>query len=295
MATIRRHEQHFRKYFIKENSKLLSMNIADIDKLTLEAECNRLVKKCNMSSHEWKNVKTIVFGMFGYAIDKHMISDNPCTRLKITVRFKQVPKKPSNTQVYQTAEYESIHKYLDAKFRETHDAVYLAVKFQSYTGVRVGELVALRWEDVNFSEKTLHIVREESDQPYYEDGNWHSKRVIVPHTKTYQDRYIPLLPKAYDILELLSDKKGFLFVRNGERITERQVNYVLEHYAKQMGVATKSSHTLRKTYASRLSVNDVPLDAIQRDLGHKSSRTTLAYIYSPIHNDEIFARKAEAI
>lgn len=295
-GTIRRHCQHFQKYFVKENSKLLHMNIAKIDKLLLQSECNRLIKKYNMSQTEWKNVKTIIRGMFEYAYDKKIIRENPCDRLKITVKFKQINKKPSETQVYKTQEYQNIHEYLDCMYSEENDSVYLAVKFQFFTGMRVGELVALRWEDVDQESFKLHIHSEESDQPYLDqNGKWHSKRVVVPHTKTNTDRTLQLLPKAIEVIKKLPQGQEFLFMRGNERITERQVNYVLEKYAERMGVLTKSSHKLRKTYASRLDAAGVPLDVIQRDLGHRSAKTTLTYFYNPLEDHETYDLKAQAI
>lgn len=295
-CTIRRHGQHFTKYFVKEHSKLLNMNVCAIDKLTLQSECNRLVKKYGMSRKEWQNVKTILNGMFEYAYDKHAIRENPCEKLKITVKYKQVNKAPSKTQVYLEDEYEDIHLYLDAMYEETKDPVFLAVKLQFFTGVRVGELVALKWCDVDFSEKKLHILRQESNQPYRDHtGKWHDRRVVVSHTKTHTDRFIPLLPKTLELLMKFPQGQGFLFTRNGKRITERQVNYVLEKYAQSKGASTKSSHKLRKTYASRLDAAGVSLDEIRKDLGHKEIGTTLGYLYNPLSDEATYDLKANAI
>ena len=248
-----------------------------------------------MTRKEWCNVKTILNGMFEYAYDKHLLKENPCERLKITVKFRQENKKPSESQVFQGQEYEDILNYLDKMFSETGDLAYLAVKFQFFTGMRVGELVALKWEDVDTNKKTLHIHSGESNQPYRENGEWHDRRVVVPHTKTNTDRHIQLLPKALEILAVIKSNTGYIFTRNSERITERQVNYVLEKYAERKGTKTKSSHKLRKTYASRLDAAGIPLDVIQRDLGHSDIKTTLTYLYNPYNETATYELKANAI
>ena len=59
----------------------------------------------------------------------------------------------------------------------------------------------------------------------------------------------------------------YLFIRAGQRITARQVAYVLEKYAQRQGVPIKSTHKMLKTYASNLSSKGVPLDAIREQLG----------------------------
>lgn len=295
-ATIRRHGQHFNKYFVNEKSKLLKMDIAKIDKLTLQSECNRLVKKYNMTRREWQNVKTIVSGMFEYAFDKHLLKENPCEKLKITVKYRQENKKTAKTEIYREQEYTSILSYLDKMYSDSNDLAFLAVKFQFYTGIRVGELVALKWEDVDLNEKSLHIHREEANLPYRDSlGKWHDRRVVVPHTKTYTDRHIQLLPKALEVLGQITHKTGFLFTRNRKRITERQVNYVLEKYAERNDTITKSSHKLRKTYASRMKAAGVSLDTIRKDLGHTNILTTDRYIFDTDDEDKVYEKKASAL
>ena len=66
--TIKRHTQHYRKYF--EPSILHSRKIRRIDELLLESECNRIVREFNLPRKEWTNVKTILNGMFSYAVRK---------------------------------------------------------------------------------------------------------------------------------------------------------------------------------------------------------------------------------
>ena len=294
--TIRRHEQHFKKYFVKEHSKLLNMNIAKIDRLIFQSECNRIVKKYDMASREWSNVKTILNGMFEYAYDKGWVKENVFARVKITVKFRQENKKPSETQVYQSKEYENLINYLDKEFLKDGDLAPMAVKFQLYTGMRVGELVALKWNDVDLDKKTLHIHSMQANRPYRDNtGKWHDSITVAQHTKTNKDRTIQLLPKALDVLYSINPSTNYIFIKEGKRITERQVNYVLEKYADRQGTVTKSSHKLRKTYASRLNAAKVPLDAIQRDLGHADMRSTLGYIYNPCDSEATYELKASAI
>ena len=52
MNTIKRHEQHYKKYY--EPSKLHTMPVRKIDKITLEMECNRIVKEFNLSAKGWR-------------------------------------------------------------------------------------------------------------------------------------------------------------------------------------------------------------------------------------------------
>ncbi|MDF2586891.1 MAG: site-specific integrase [Anaerocolumna sp.] len=277
--TIKWHEQHYRKYF--EPSILHKTKVKRIDKLMLETECNRIIREFNLPRKEWGNIKTILNGMFEYAIRKKYIPVNPMEKVQILVKFKQVVRKIGKTETYNSDELKELNRYLDHMFAETHDIVFYAVKLNFLLGLRVGELVALKWEDycdINH----LHIVREEVRNQIT------NQYEIAEHTKTNRDRFIVLIPKAINILQKLEYQSEYILVRDGQRITSRQVAYVLEKYAERQGLATKSIHKMRKTFASNLNASGVPLDCIRELLGHSNFNTTLGYIYNPLTEKETY-------
>jgi len=252
-----------------------------VNEIVLEKECNRIVREFNLSRKEWTNAKTILKGMFTYAIRRKYIKENPLDAVQILVKFKQVVKKTGKSETYNTEELEQLNKYLDEKFLETQDPSFMAVKLNFLMGLRVGELVAIKWTDI-CDENQLHIVREEiRDQ---ETGALE----VVEHTKTNTDRFVVLVPKTLNILSKIKHDGEYIFMRDGARITSRQINYVLEKYAERNGVRTKSSHKMRKTYASKLNANGVPLDCIREQLGHSNLQTTLGYIYNPLTEKETY-------
>lgn len=277
--TIKRHKQHYRKYF--EPSVLHDMKIKKIDELILEQECNRIVREFNLSRKEWCNIKTILNGMFTYSIRKRYQIDNPMDKVEIYVKYRQIVKKTGRTETYNTEELKELNQYLDKMYTETEDVAFLAVKINFLLGLRVGELAALKWEDCK-DLSHLHIVREEVRN---QETNQYE---VVEHTKTNRDRFVILIPKAVSILEKIPKQGKYIFMRDGERITSRQIAYVLEKFAERQGVRTKSTHKMRKTYASNLNANGVPLDCIREMLGHSNLSTTLEYIYNPLTEKETY-------
>lgn len=187
--TIKRHKQHYAKYF--EKSVLHNKDIAEIESIWLEQQCNTIVKSNNLTRKEWVNIKTILSGMFRYAVRKGYITANPMSDIEIHVKFKQVVRKTSRTETYNTQELDALLEYIDTMYSKTKDAAFMAVKLNFLMGLRVGELVALKWSDI--IEHDIHIVREEvRDQ----ETNTYS---VVEHTKTNRDRFVTLVPKAVDI------------------------------------------------------------------------------------------------
>lgn len=284
--TMKRHTQHYKKYF--SVSVLDNMKVAQIDELVLEQECNRIIREFNLSRKEWCNAKTILNGMYAYAIRKKYLTENPLANVQILVKFKQVVKKTGKTETYNTEELASINAFLDRLYSETSDTSYLAVKLNFLLGLRVGELVALKWEDW-CDTSHLHIVREEvRDQT----DNSYS---VVEHTKTNRDRFVIVVPKAVDILSKIERTGEYIFMRDGERITSIRIATILRKYANYNSVPLKSSHKLRKTYASNLNASGVPLDCIREMLGHSSLSTTLGYIYNPLTESETYNLIAKAL
>ena len=284
--TIKRHKQHYHKYF--EPSVLHNMKIKKIDELILEQECNRIVKEYNLSRKEWCNAKTILNGMYEYAVRKKYLADNPMSKVQILVKFKQIVRKTGKTETYNSEELAELNKFLDSMYEETQDASFLAVKVNFLLGLRVGELVALKWCDL-CDDSHLHIVREEvrnqTDNSYK----------VVEHTKTNRDRFVVIVPKALDILNRIEKQGEYMFMRNGERITAIRISTILRKYANCQGVRIKSSHKIRKTYASNLNACGVPLDCIREMLGHSNLNTTLGYIYNPLTEKETYDLISKAL
>lgn len=226
--------------------------------------------------------------MFDYAMWKRYLQENPLERIEIHVRFRQVVRKTGKTETYNTAEQNSINTFLDRMYAETGDTSYLAVKLNFLLGLRVGELVSLKWE-VWCDATHLHIVREEiRDQT----DNSYS---VVEHTKTNRDRFVVVVPKSIEILEQIERTGDYVFMTDGERITSIRIATILRKYARYEGADLKSSHKIRKTYASNLNANGVPLDCIREMLGHSSLSTTLGYIYNPLTESQTYDLIAKAL
>lgn len=294
--TIRRHEQHWNKYFAKWSDRLVS----SFDKLELQKQCNLLVKEYNMSSKEWQNVKTILSGMFQYAYDKKYIEFNHMNDVKITVKFRQVNKKSGTSETFQTTERDVLMHYFDYEYALTGDSVYLALKLDFYLGLRVGELSTLKWCDI-ISLKDLHICREEVKRSERTEHGWNDVFEVVAHTKTHTDRVVPLAPPAIALLNELRFKSdtisddGYIFVRDGIRITSRQITYALEKACEKNNIPIKRTHKIRKTVASSLNAHGVPTDAIREMLGHSNLETTMGYIYNPLSERETYQLISKAL
>lgn len=274
--TVIRHREHYNRYIL--NTPMDKRMVYTITSLDMEVFCNKLITQHTMSHKEFGNVKTVLNGMFEYARRKGYMKTNIMNDVIISVKFRQVVKKTGQTQTYTTTEKDNLLQYLNDRYEETKDVSFLAVAVNFMIGLRVAELVSLKWTDLEGN--TLHITREQILNKATR------KYEIVPHTKTYSDRYVIIPQQAIEIFDRIPRDYEYIFTRKGEVLTTRQIAYILEKYAKSTDNQVKSSHKIRKTYASTLSIKGVPIDTIRQQLGHNNLSTTLTYIYDSLDKDE---------
>lgn len=141
------------------------------------------------------------------------------------------------------------------------------------TGMRRGELFDLRWDDIDFANRTLTIRGE-----------------IAKSSKT---RHIPLSPIAYDTLvnwqAQALDKAGRVFPSdNGERLDNVKSSWtsILEAAA----IESFRWHDMRHDFASKLVMKGVPLNTVRELCGHADLNTTLRYAHlAPDHKADAIA------
>ncbi len=161
------------------------------------------------------------------------------------------------------------------------------IETQLHTGMRIGELANLRIQDVNIGERTIYIQRHEQDEYC---GDWHPKTAAG----------IRIIPMDDDLVAsmrgYLRDQKrsrGYVFnTQKQPHYNERALINKINAFARE----TKNighnmgSHALRRTYASHLINEGVPVGIISKVLGHASIAITMRYLFqidSPENHDQI--------
>ena len=159
------------------------------------------------------------------------------------------------------------------------------------TGLRIGELTALQWEDVDFKVKTIHV-------RHTIDLNGKEKAIKMSSTKTKAgDRMIPLTNEALRILKEEKKKRAelsivpiqfsnFVFLNKHGIPTCRAVyNEDLYKYADKIGIERFSVHTLRHTFATRCIEAGMKPKTLQMILGHSNISMTMD-LYVHVTEDE---------
>lgn len=201
---------------------------------------------------------------------------------KVAVKKKEIPfltMEQANI-FYDMLEYKDERNI--SRFKTSNNAHALVLIL--YTGMRVGELIALKWKNVDLDNKRIHIV--ESSANIKENG----KTISVdkaPKTES-SVRYVPLPDRAIEMLEYFRKIRKNEYVcisKNGMKMNRRNISHTLNSMCKYANLPQLNIHALRHSYGSILLSQGVDIKIISELLGH-SNITTTYNVYIGIREDD---------
>ena len=287
-TTINRVKKDWKRYY--EDAAIVNKPICSISKLDLDEWIHRMIKKYDMDYHQYGNFSLILKQELDYAVDRGLIDSNPFLSVRIDKKrvLRAEHKKADETQVFTPEELEFIYRCAEKDFlansRPKHKLVPLAVQFLFQTGLRLGEVAALKYEDIDCNEMIVRrMVR-------YPRGD------ILDSTKgTYGDRTVPLTPKAQAMIKIARKKQEeyglndmeYIFVMNGAPIyTYLAIQKAFTTYCRELKILKRGPHKARKTYISELLDYGVNINTVRAIAGHKDEHTTF--------NNYCFDRKTKS-
>lgn len=291
--TLRKNENHWKKHY--ENSELCKMPLHTITADDIEIFFYTEIRKYDLKKKAVINVKTLISEMFWLAMRMNLIISNPMNEVKINYDTCNPKTNESEyDKIYLPQEKEHLFNALNSQRIDSYNVSIDAIFFLFKFGLRLGELVALKDSDIDYEHKRIHINRMETSA-YNEEEKL--RPIIVEHVKMkspYGDRYLPLSDYDIELLKKIRQMKvqigygnnPFLFVDKYRRVTKAKIDHRLRKYCAMAGIPEKSAHDIRRTVATELYLNHVPLEDIQRFLGHSCLETTRSYIFDLRSSEE---------
>lgn len=198
--------------------------------------------------------------IFSLAVENGLLETNPCRKVK------KLTENNERKRYLSVEEEERLMNVLTGKRVHLKPLITLAI----HTGMRRGELLNLKWENVDFARGIIHVT----------------------HTKTNKDRDIPMNSVVMQVLlELQSQTKQQEFVFNNSKtgVNLTDVKKGFQAACKEAGIVDFKFHDLRHTAGTRLADAGADAFAIAEILGHGSLQMTKRYTHA---TDE---RKREAL
>ena len=243
-------------------------------------KCGNKRTGAGLSSSAVNSIITVIQNSLHTAYNLRYINDMVGDKLK---RPKAVEKQ---IECFSVAE----QKQIEQAVRDGEKPYMLGVLICLYTGLRIGELLALEWSDIDFSNGTLMV---DKTCHYGVNLNGQFGRIVdTPKTETS----IRLIPLPKQLIPLMKEHKKIpsklVISKNGEGISNRTYQRNFESLLKSLNLKHRGFHALRHTFATRALECGMDVKTLSELLGHKSPAVTLKkYAHTfLIHKKEMMNR-----
>jgi integrase len=232
----------------------------ELQKITRSDVHELIFEKCAaiVSPNNRKTILKMVKRIFGMAIEEGVIQQNPC--IGIQVRAPEVDQK-----VLTTSEVDIFLR----EARINNHRFYPIWAMALMTGMRSGELFALKFTDVDFDSRIISVSRQ-----------WTSKNGIGP-TKTQKSRIVPISDGLMKFLKELKLRHGseretvlpqLMEWQNGEQAR------ITREFCEVIGITSIKFHDLRATFITNLLARGESLARVMSIVGHSQLKTTNGYL-----------------
>ncbi len=302
-STIRRIQNDWNKYY--EDNPIVDVPLQDLTFVMLDNWACGVINTNKLNKKQYYNLSIIIRQTLDYCTldGVDLLQYNPFEKVKIRSKlFYEKPKPKSETQVFlESEEKEFCPMAMDRFCNNPKFTTPLAVVLNFQLGLRVSELMALKFTDINGD--YIDIERTEIAD-YSIDGTDGEVQVIkngvkvVDYTKSKAGKRSLYLNKtAKDIIKLIRHtnmKYGYyhddyIFVGlKGTRTTTMAVNECIYKICDDINIRRKSSHKIRKTYISSLFDGNININRIREIAGHEDEKTSLNnYCFDRVTNKEV--------
>lgn len=230
-------------------------------------DIDRLAKSLseNLAASSVHIVFRIVKSCFEAAKERGYLILNPCERTVLPKIGKQKVQALTRQQ----------QKEVETESMKSTKGLPILLALE--TGMRIGEICALKWEDINFEASILRVHRTKQ-RIALPNNSGHLTKIVETAPKTINaDRIIPLSKKIKKVLLKWKNQSSSTYVvANGsDSIEPRTVSYRFERIKQKLGLLNVPFHALRHTFATRCVELGANIAAISSLLGHSSIKLTL--------------------
>lgn len=268
--TIHKYNTDYKRFF--ESSSIEQKEVTQITKEDLEDHFSNIIESTKAPRRSIKCAFGYVNGMFEKCFRDKYIKENPCALVDLKLLLVNCSKEKKRKEENRWIKEDEMKCFLDVlQAHINNHPAYIqnyAVYFSIYTGLRVGEISSLKWEDVNFRKQYIYI---HSSQKF----NWITKEFYNSDTKNHQERVVPLVDNAILLLQKVKEVQQrygivseFVFANEDGQITTKAISECVRRRCRTAKIPEKSIHTIRRTLNSNLRGNGTPVSIASSIMGH---------------------------
>lgn len=255
--------------------KLGSMQLCRIDESALEQFCFEIRQEEKLSNRYLRNICAILIRAMRYMKKRHHYE------IEIPDHILS-PSKPGERMLPGETELAVLEKYLLQQANDGDDTC-LGILTALYTGMRIGEICALTWGDINLKEGIIYV-RKNLQRVKAPDGQKNNTEILLqtPKTSTSQ-RMIPIPPVLLTLLKAKKEPDDNYLIKGKKKpwAEPRTLQYRFGKILSQCNLEKFNFHMLRHAFATRCMEGGFDVKSLSEILGHSNIQITLnLYVHS---------------
>lgn len=272
-STYVRYDTIIRKHIIPGLGEYFPLSLSDdiIDNFTRE-----LLQTKKLSPKTVKDILIVLRGVLKYTA-KQFPAGFPL------LQFSYPKEQKSNARVLTKDEQNNFIAYLLNNMDPCKFGILLALM----TGIRIGELCALKWEDISIDNRTIEIKATMQRIKILDNSIDKKTKVTIGEPKSKNSiRVIPYTDYTAKLIEKfnVNDPNAFILTGTGNYMEPRTLQYRFEVYTKECGLENVHFHTLRHTFATRCIEVGFEIKSLSEILGHANTSITLdRYVHASVN------------
>lgn len=295
-----RYKQYW-DWYVKD--KIGKMKVKDIKRMNVMKFYSNYINGSDgvkLSGGTIKYVNNLLYLAFEYAVNNDIILKNPCTKILRELVTEPKKERTALTKEEQQLFFDYISNTTDSRIKGYYPLFVVGFG----TGLRIGELLALTWDDVDLKNNVIHVNKTIYYQP--QDNGKRKQRITTPKTKN-SFRTVPILSEVRKALHEqrkqqfmlgindsveIDGYKGFVFTTTkGTPYISDGINRIIKRICKNINkqetqkaekenreaieMPEFSAHIMRHTFCTRLCENDLNVKTTQSIMGHADIKTTM--------------------
>lgn len=195
------------------------------------------------------------------------------------IKFPTNAEKPE-FQVLTVGEQKKLMSFLKSHFSFRNLGLYICL----CTGMRIGEICALKWSDISIRSKTI-CIRRTIERVYVIDGGRKYTKLIIGTPKTASS--ICDIPVSGDLFKVLKsliglvNDAGFVLTNTEKPLEPRIYRHYYKRFMSKLNMPAMKFHGLRHTFATRCIESNCDYKTVSSILGHSNVSTTLNLYVHP--------------
>lgn len=286
-STYRRYQRDYERYI--EDTPFSNKLIITLTSIDIEDFLKSMVIEHELTQSCLKNVSGYIKGCMLYACKRDLLDKNPCAWLDLAPikGFCAEKAQADKDRILTRKEMQSLLNTLhDTQAKHNAYIQNYAIELATLTGMRVGELAALKWECITDTELKIDYSEHRLD---YDDKPC---EYIIGEPKNRKHRVFPMsdeMKALFKRIKAIHEKheieSEYVFANKDGRVNSHTISCAMSRRCKDAGIESRSIHAIRRTVSSYLRTV-LPVATVASMLGHLEETNEKYYNYDIMENSE---------